>query len=180
MSEISFCKYGIEVLYNTNPTVPRNIIFDNTKLVNYIRENSLTTPCYIYDLQLLDDTFAIAKKALGKNFKNAEIHYAIKVNHHPKIVNITKKYAMGIDCVSGGEVKRALEQKVAPEHIVFAVVDKADWEIELAIDNDIFAKHYLLPKLKRGDLLAIYSAGAYGKVLASEYNLKPTVQEYFI
>lgn len=29
--------------------------------------------------------------------------------------------------------------------------------------SDIFAKHYLLPKLKRGDLLAIYSAGAYGK-----------------
>ena len=65
---------------------------------------------------------------------------------------------MGIDCVSGGEVKRALEQKIVPEHIVFAVVGRADWEIELAIDNDIFAKYYLLPKLKRGDLLAIYSA----------------------
>lgn len=33
---------------------------------------------------------------------------------------------MGIDCVSGGEVKRALEQKVAPEHIVFAGVGEAD------------------------------------------------------
>lgn len=46
---------------------------------------------------------------------------------------------MGIDCVSSSEVKRVLEQKVAPEHIVFASVGKADWEIELAIDNDIFA-----------------------------------------
>ena len=70
------------------------IIFDNTKLVNYIRDNSLTTPCYIYDLQLLDDTFTIAKKALDKNFKNAEIHYAIKANHYRKIVNIAKKICM--------------------------------------------------------------------------------------
>ncbi|MBK2260889.1 type III PLP-dependent enzyme domain-containing protein, partial [Francisella tularensis] len=46
--------------------------------------------------------------------------------------------------------------------------------------SDVFAKYYQLPKLKRGDLLAIYSAGAYGKVLASEYNLRPSVQEYFI
>lgn len=115
------------------------IIFDNTKLLECISKNSLITPCYIYDLELLEDTFLNAKKSLDKNFKNAEIHYAIKANHNPKIVGIAKKYGMGIDCVSGGEIKRALEQKVDSQHIVFAGVGKADWEIELAIDNDIFA-----------------------------------------
>lgn len=74
------------IYYKGHKLMNKYIIFDNTKLVNYIRENSLTTPCYIYDLQLLDDTFAIAKKALDKNFKNAEIHYAIKANHYLKIV----------------------------------------------------------------------------------------------
>ncbi len=115
------------------------IAFDKVRLANYIKEHKLTTPCYIYDSRLLEDTFASAKKALDKNFKNAEIHYAIKANHHPKIVNIAKKYCMGIDCVSGGEIRRALEQNVDPQHIVFAGVGKADWEIELAIDNNIFA-----------------------------------------
>lgn len=115
------------------------IAFDKVRLANYIKEHKLTTPCYIYDSRLLEDTFASAKKALDKNFKNAEIHYAIKANHHPKIVNIAKKYGMGIDCVSGGEIRRALEQNVDPQHIVFAGVGKADWEIELAIDNNIFA-----------------------------------------
>ncbi|MBK2105985.1 diaminopimelate decarboxylase [Francisella philomiragia] len=115
------------------------IVFDRARLANYIKEHKLTTPCYIYDSTLLEDTFASAKKALDKNFKNAEIHYAIKANHHLKIVNIAKKYGMGIDCVSGGEIRRALEQNVDPQHIVFAGVGKADWEIELAIDNDIFA-----------------------------------------
>lgn len=46
---------------------------------------------------------------------------------------------MGIDCVSGGEVQRALNEGVLPSHIVFAGVGKADWEIELALDADIFA-----------------------------------------
>jgi diaminopimelate decarboxylase len=46
--------------------------------------------------------------------------------------------------------------------------------------SDTFAKNLMLPKLSRGDLLSIYSTGAYGKVLASEYNLRPTVKEYFI
>ncbi|MDE4978028.1 diaminopimelate decarboxylase, partial [Francisella tularensis subsp. holarctica] len=41
---------------------------------------------------------------------------------------------MVIDCVSGCEIKRALEQKVDSKHIVFA-----GFEIELAIDNDIFS-----------------------------------------
>lgn len=38
--------------------------------------------------------------------------------------------------------------------------------------SDTFAEDRLLPKTKRGDLIAIYSAGAYGEVMASNYNLK--------
>ena len=44
-------------------------IFDNKKLVEQVRARSLATPCYIYDTRLLEDTFAIAKSALDKNFK---------------------------------------------------------------------------------------------------------------
>ena len=36
-----------------------------------------------------------------------------------------------------------------------------------------FAQNYLLPVLQRGDLLAIRSAGAYGQVMKSNYNLRP-------
>lgn len=62
------------------------------------------------------------------------------------------------------------EQEKQPYHIVGPICES----------SDVFAKHYPLPRSKRGDLVAIYSAGAYGKVLASEYNLRPTVKEYFI
>ncbi|WP_321287549.1 diaminopimelate decarboxylase [uncultured Sunxiuqinia sp.] len=42
--------------------------------------------------------------------------------------------------------------------------------------TDVFAKGIDLPGSKRGDLLAIHSAGAYGEVMASNYNLRDTVK----
>ena len=37
---------------------------------------------------------------------------------------------------------------------------------------DTFAKYIELPETKRGDIIAIRSAGAYGEVMASRYNLR--------
>ncbi|MBP5513645.1 MAG: diaminopimelate decarboxylase [Bacteroidaceae bacterium] len=39
--------------------------------------------------------------------------------------------------------------------------------------SDVFAKNYRLPKTKRGDLIALRSAGAYGQIMASQYNCRP-------
>jgi diaminopimelate decarboxylase len=38
--------------------------------------------------------------------------------------------------------------------------------------SDTFAKFYELPETKRGDIIAIRSAGAYGEAMASRYNLR--------
>ena len=39
--------------------------------------------------------------------------------------------------------------------------------------TDVFAKGVLLPECRRGDLIAIRSAGAYGESMASRYNCRP-------
>jgi len=41
--------------------------------------------------------------------------------------------------------------------------------------SDCFGKAVMLPETKRGDLIAIRSAGAYGEVMASQYNLRNKV-----
>ena len=38
--------------------------------------------------------------------------------------------------------------------------------------SDIFAKDYAIAQVQRGDLLALRSAGAYGEIMASQYNLR--------
>ncbi|MEI4232741.1 diaminopimelate decarboxylase [Roseovarius sp. D22-M7] len=46
--------------------------------------------------------------------------------------------------------------------------------------GDTFAKGRLLPPLKAGDLVAFRSAGAYGAVMASEYNTRPLIPEVLV
>jgi diaminopimelate decarboxylase len=45
--------------------------------------------------------------------------------------------------------------------------------------SDTFAKYILLPDTKRGDLVAIRSTGAYGEVMASNYNLRDKINAYY-
>jgi len=45
---------------------------------------------------------------------------------------------MGVDLVSGNEVRAALDAGFATSGMAFAGVGKADWEIELALDNELY------------------------------------------
>lgn len=44
--------------------------------------------------------------------------------------------------------------------------------------SDVFAKDCLLPETKRGDLIVLRSAGAYGEVMASQYNCRELPKSY--
>ena len=46
--------------------------------------------------------------------------------------------------------------------------------------GDTFAKHRNLPPMGEGDLVAFRSAGAYGAVMASEYNSRPLIPEVLV
>lgn len=100
------------------------------------RFSKIETPFYWYDLQLLDDTLESLNRS---NTEGYHVHYALKANNNPEILERIKKAGLGIDCVSGGEVKHALAQGFDPSDIVLAGVGKTDHEIEFAIDKDIFS-----------------------------------------
>ena len=44
--------------------------------------------------------------------------------------------------------------------------------------SDTFAKEYFMNKTQRGDIIAIRSAGAYGEIMASQYNLRKLPKAY--
>jgi diaminopimelate decarboxylase len=46
--------------------------------------------------------------------------------------------------------------------------------------GDTFARDRALPRLAAGDLAAFFTAGAYGAVMASEYNSRPLVPEVLV
>ncbi len=96
----------------------------------------LQTPFYAYDKELLQKTLD-AINAESKKY-GYHVHYAVKANANPRILQMICSANLGADCVSGGEVRAAIEAGFPSDKIVFAGVGKADWEIELALDNDIF------------------------------------------
>lgn len=99
--------------------------------------NNIKTPFYYYDSELLRDNLSSLQKEIAK-YDNYYMHYAIKANSNPKILKIIAQYGFGADCVSGGEIRAAIDAGVPASKIVYAGVGKSDWEINLGLDNDIF------------------------------------------
>ena len=97
---------------------------------------ALETPFYYYDVELLKRTLETVKKESGKY--GYHVHYAVKANANPRLLSIIAGYGFGADCVSGGEIQAALDAGFPASKIVYAGVGKADWEINLGLDNDIF------------------------------------------
>ena len=96
----------------------------------------LITPFYYYDVEVMNQTLQALTKEADKY--NYHIHYAVKANANPRILSLIREYGLGADCVSGGEIQAALDAGFPADKIVFAGVGKADWEINLGLDADIF------------------------------------------
>jgi diaminopimelate decarboxylase len=96
-----------------------------------------TTPFYLYDSTILHETC----KAINKEIANTHfhVHYAVKANNNDAILNIIQSYGFGVDCVSGNEVKHAINLGFDSKKVVLAGVGKTDKEIDEAIDQAIFS-----------------------------------------
>lgn len=97
----------------------------------------IETPFYYYDIDILRHTLRTISEEISKHI-GFHVHYAIKANANPDVLNIIKEYNLGADCVSGGEIERSINSGFPAKKVVYAGVGKADWEIELALDHDIF------------------------------------------
>lgn len=95
----------------------------------------IQTPFYYYDTVLLDDTLKTISESLDDNM---HLHYAMKACANPKVTRHISKAGFGADCVSGGEIRAALDAGFPASKIVYAGVGKSDWEIELGLDAGIF------------------------------------------
>ena len=130
-----------------------------------------TTPFYYYDTHLLHETLDAIKSEISRH-EGYCVHYAIKANANPKILNIICQAGLGADCVSGGEIEACIRAGFPANKIVFAGVGKSDWEINLALDKDIFSFNVeSIPELEVINNLA----AAKGKVARVAFRINPNV-----
>lgn len=93
------------------------------------------TPVYIYSLnrirancRRLRESFAVLK---------ANIHFSVKANGNLDVLRALRAAGSGFDCVSGGEIYRALRAGARGRDIVFAGVGKTRAELAYAIESGV-------------------------------------------
>ena len=96
----------------------------------------LPTPFYFYDLDVLRSTCSTIREESEK--AGFRVHYAVKANANPRLLNTIASYGFGADCVSFNEIERAISSGFSPAEVVFAGVGKSDKDIEAALKADIF------------------------------------------
>ena len=131
----------------------------------------IETPFYYYDAELLRETLR-SINAEAQKHEGFVVHYAVKANANPRILRIIREAGLGADCVSGGEIEASVKAGFPSTKIVYAGVGKADWEINLGLDNDIFCFNVeSIPELEVINELA----AAKGKTARVAFRLNPNV-----
>jgi len=132
---------------------------------------SIQTPFYYYDTELLRQTLRTINAEAARH-EGFLVHYAVKANANPRLLQIIREAGLGADCVSGGEIEASVKAGFPKDKIVYAGVGKSDWEINLGLDNDIFCFNVeSIPELGVINELA----AAKGKVARVAFRLNPNV-----
>lgn len=138
---------------------------------NVDRLASIRTPFYFYDTNILRQTLDAINTETQKH-DNYFVHYAVKANTNPKILQVIREAGLGIDCVSGGEIEQVLKAGFPANKIVFAGVGKSDWEIELGLDKGILCFNVeSIPELEVINEIAARK----GKVATICFRINPNV-----
>ncbi|TLP39605.1 diaminopimelate decarboxylase [Arcobacter arenosus] len=93
------------------------------------------TPYYVYDFDYITNQYQELKTAFKA--RKSLIAYAVKANSNLSVIKHLASLGAGADCVSIGEVKRALKVGIAPYKIIFSGVGKIDSEIKEALELGI-------------------------------------------
>lgn len=145
-------------------------MFNNQLLKRFEEEE---TPFYFYDLNLLNETLMNCKAAAAKF--GFHVHYALKANFNPGILDAVNKYGFGADCVSGNEVKCAIQTGFSPDKVVFAGVGKSDKEINEALESDIFC--FNVESVQELEVINSLAA-AKNKIARVALRINPNVDAY--
>jgi len=92
------------------------------------------TPLYIYDRQLISQRVASLRSILPKKI---QLHYAMKANPMPAVVQHLSTLVDGLDVASQGEMLAALNSGMKASEISFAGPGKTDKELTAAIAAEI-------------------------------------------
>lgn len=113
--------------------INKKLTIENISVENIAQKYG--TPTYCYSYKKLKENIYNFKK----NFKSFSplICFAVKSNTNINLIKEIKKFGLGADVVSMGELMMAIKAGINPKKIVFSGVGKTKNEINYAIDKNI-------------------------------------------
>ncbi|MBS0423693.1 MAG: pyridoxal-dependent decarboxylase, exosortase A system-associated [Proteobacteria bacterium] len=89
-----------------------------------------STPFYAYDREKISERIALLRRHLPQEIL---LHYAMKANPMPAVVQHIAGLVDGIDVASAGEMRVALDTVIPPHRVSFAGPGKREYELRSAI-----------------------------------------------
>ena len=113
--------------------INKKLLIENIKVQDIAKK--FGTPTYCYSYKQLRENINSFKKSF-KTFSPL-ICFAVKSNTNVNLIKEIKKFGLGADVVSMGELMMALKAGINPKKIVFSGVGKTTTEITYAINKNI-------------------------------------------
>ncbi len=111
-----------------------------------------STPFFAYDRALVRSRVEHLRAVLPAEIR---LHYSIKANPMPALVQLLAGLVDGLDVASAGEMKCALDTGILPQNISFAGPGKTDAELAQALAGNIIIHLESETELERVDRLAM-------------------------
>ena len=92
------------------------------------------TPLFVYNMGIVERQVRDLREAMPPQLS---VHYAVKANPYPALLERMTRLVDGFDVASGGELVRALEAGMDAAHVSFAGPGKRDDELIAAIDAGV-------------------------------------------
>lgn len=110
-----------------------NVLVENINILELVKK--IETPAYIYSKSKIIENVNTLKSGLKK--VDGLICFSVKANSNLNLLKILVNEGLGMDIVSGGELRKALLAGCNSKKIVFSGVGKSPIDIECAIREDI-------------------------------------------
>ncbi len=166
----------------------RQIIVDHVNVggglgIDYKQPNGHSVPDFASYFKIFDDFLELRPKQ-KLHFELGRAIVGQCGNLITRVLYIKKGVQTNFAIVDAGMtelIRPALYQAVHMIENLSSELPEVKYDVvgPICESSDTFAKAVLLPETKRNDFVAIRSAGAYGEVMASRYNLRNLAKAYY-
>jgi len=123
------------------------LYFTDQNTVDIVK--SLGTPLYVINEQMIRERYRSLKNALNQDYKNNQIHYAVKANSNLSILKILNSEGASFDCTSMGEVYICFKAGISSDKIIYTGNMFTDSDFEFAVKNNVLVNLDSVSQLKR-------------------------------